>query len=109
MNYTHHELERISYTIGNGQAALYAELAEAEDKTEAADDACTHIQEAKGSFPGEDCLQEAISYCQNIDGRVTKANIETLTKLLEELQSRLARDAEYGLHELQKAERLLNA
>lgn len=107
MNYTHHELERISYTIGNGQAALYAELAEAEDKTDAADDACTHIQKAKGSFPVGDCLQEAISYCQNIEGRVTKANIEVLTILLEELQSSLARAAEYGLDELQKAERLL--
>ena len=110
MNYTHHELERISYTIGNGQAALYAELAEAEDKTEAANDACSHIQEAKGSFPDEDCLQALIDECRELgQGRVTKAEVLALCEKLEELQSSLARDAEYGLDELQKAERLLNA
>lgn len=110
MNYTHHELERISYTIGNGQAALYAELAEAEDKTGAVDDACSHIQEAKGSFPGEDCLQALIDECRGLgQGRVTKAEVLALCEKLEELQSSLARDAEYGLNELQKAERLLNA
>lgn len=110
MNYTHHELERISYTIGNGQAALYAELAEAEDKTEAVDDACSHIQEAKGSFPGEDCLQALIDECKALgQGRVTKAEVLALCEKLEELQSSLARDAEYGLDELQQAERLLNA
>lgn len=110
MNYTHHELERISYTIGNGQADLYAELAEAEDKTEAANDACSHIQEAKASFPGEDCLQALIDECRELgQGRVTKAEVLALCEKLEELQSSLARDAEYGLDELQKAERLLNA
>ena len=108
MNYTHHELERISYTIGNGQAALYAELAEAEDKTGAVDDACSHIQEAKGSFPGEDCLQALIDECRELgQGRVTKAEVLALCEKLEELQSSLARDAEYGLDELQQAERLL--
>lgn len=110
MNYTHHELERISYTIGNGQAALYAELATAEDKAEAADDACSHIQEAKCSFPGEDCLQALIDECRELgQGRVTKAEVLALCEKLEKLQSSLARDAEYGLDELQQAERLLNA
>ena len=110
MNYTHHELERISYTIGNGQAALYAELAEAEDKTEAASDACGYIQEAKTAFPGEDCLQELINKCRAMSqGRVTKAEVLAFCVELEELQSNLARSAEYGLDELKKAEGLLDA
>lgn len=108
MNYTHHELERISYVIGNGQASLYQELAEAEDKEEAADDARSHIQEAKGSFPSEDFLQELIDQCRAMgQGRVTKAEVLAFCEELEELQDTMARQSEYGLDELVKAERLL--
>lgn len=108
MNYTHHELERISYIQGTGQCDLYQELAEADAKEEAAEDARIHIKEAKSGFPNEDFLQELINECRAMgQGRVTKAEVLEFCERLEELQGEIARSAEYGLDELVKAERLL--
>ena len=108
MNYTHHELERINYINGTGLAPLHEEASLVEEQVEAMGDAATHIQEAKGSFPGEDFLQELIDQCRAMgQGRVTKAEVLEFCKDLEELQDTIARQSEYGLDELRKAERLL--
>jgi predicted RecB family endonuclease len=108
MNYTHHELERINYIKGNMVANLFAEMDDKEILDEAMEDAVMHINEAKGSFPGEDCLQELIDECTIMAaGRVTKAEVRELCKKIEELQSQLANASEYGLEELSKAEGLL--
>jgi hypothetical protein len=110
MNYTHHELERISYIQGTGQAPLYEELDEKESLEERMGDAATHIQEAKGSFPKEDFLQELIDQCRAMSkGRVTMAEVAEFCKDLEELQDEVSRQTDYGLDELAKAERLLDA
>lgn len=108
MNYTHHELERISYIMGTGQAPLYAELDTAKLREEAMGDACTYIQEAKGSLPGEDFLQELIDQCRAMaKGRVTKAEVLAFCVELEEFQSQVASSSEYGLEQLAKAEKEL--
>ena len=108
MNYTHHELERISYIAGNGQAPLYAELDAAELREESIDSACTYIQEAKGSMPSEDFLQDLINQCLAMgQGRVTKAEVLAFCSDLEDLQSEIARSSEYGLEQLAKAEKEL--
>ena len=108
MNYTHHELERISYITGTGQAPLYAELDTAELREESIDSALTYIKEAKGSLPGEDFLQELINQCRAMaKGRVTKADVLAFCVELEELQDQIAQSSEYGLEQLQKAEQEL--
>lgn len=108
MNYTHHELERISYITGNGQALLHDEASKVEDMEEAASDALGYIQEAKGSFPGEDFLQGLIDQCRAMSkGRVTKADVLAFCVELEELQDEIARTSEHGLDLLQKAEQEL--
>ena len=108
MNYTHNELERISYIQGTGQAPLYEELEEKESLEERMGDAATHIQEAKGSFPSEDFLQDLINQCRAMSkGRVTMAEVAEFCKDLEELQSQIAQSSEYGLEQLAKAEKEL--
>ena len=104
MNYTHHELERISYITGNGLAPVYQEASMVGTLEEAMGDACTCIQEAKGSFPGEDFLQDLINQCRAMaKGRVTKADMLAFCVELEELQDQIARSSEYGLEQLAKA------
>lgn len=109
MNYTHHELERISFINGDKQHSLYQELSEKDALEDAQRDAEDHIQEAKGSFPSEDFLQELIDECFAMgQGRVTKAEVLEFCERLRELQDTIARQSEYGLDELVKAERLLD-
>lgn len=108
MNYTHHELERMSYIIGNGLAPVYQEASRVETLEEAAGDACTYIQEAKGSLPNEDFLQDLINQCRAMaKGRVTKADVLAFCVELEEFQSQVASSSEYGLEQLAKAEKEL--
>jgi hypothetical protein len=108
MNYTHHELERISYITGTGQAPLYAELDTAELREEAMSDACTYIQEAKSGMPDEDFLQGLIDQCRAMaKGRVTKADVLAFCVELEDLQDEVARSSEHGLEQLAKAEKEL--
>lgn len=108
MNYTHHELERMSYITGNGLAPIYQEASRVETLEEAAGDACTYIEGAKGSLPKEDFLQGLIDQCQAMaKGRVTKADVLDFCAELEELQDEIARSSEYGLEQLKKAEKEL--
>ncbi len=108
MNYTHHELERISYITGNGLAPIYEEASRIEALEESAADACTYIQEAKCSIPEEDFLQELIDKCRAMSkGRVTMAEVAEFCKDLEDLQSQIAQSSEYGLEQLAKAKKEL--
>lgn len=108
MNYTHHELERISYITGNGLAPVYQEASRVETLEDASVDACGYIQEAKGSFPGEDFLQGLIDQCRAMaKGRVTKADVLAFCVELEDLQDEIARSSEHGLEQLAKAEQEL--
>lgn len=108
MNYTHHELERISYIQGNGLANLYEEASLVESLVEAEGDASIHIDEAKGSFPKEDFLQEAINELLVMaQSRVTKSDVIAFAENLKDLQDEIARQSEYGIDELRKAQGLL--
>lgn len=110
MNYTHHELERISYIAGNGLAPIYEEASRIDALDESMGDACTYIQEAKGSIPKEDFLQDLINQCRAMgQGRVTKAEVLAFCSDLEDLQSEIARSSEYGLEQLAKAEKEFGA
>lgn len=103
-NYTHDERERTTYMAGTGRAALYAELADVALLEESVSDARTHIQEACGSIPGEDFMQELIDHCMALSkGRVTKHDVIALAERLEALQTEIAQSAEYGRDELRKA------
>lgn len=108
MNYTHHELERISYITGNGLAPIYEEACRVEAMEESASDADGYIQEAIGSMPDEDFLSDIIAECESMSNfRVTKAALKEIVAQLEELQSQIARSSEYGLEQLNKARSLL--
>ena len=103
------EAERLAYAEGfTGTAELFARLSEAEHAAQNVEDAIVHIQEARSAFPAEDCLHDVITHAQALArARVTKADVQELVEMLENLQSELARSAEYGLHELKQAEQLL--
>ena len=108
MNYTHHELERISYITGNGLAPVYEEASRIEAMEESMGDASSYIQEAKACMPEEDFLQELIDQCRVMgQGRVTKADVLAFCVQLEELQSEIAQSSEYGLEQLAKAKKEL--
>ena len=71
-----------------------------------------HIQEARGSFPGEDSLASIIEDLTALAKHMRGENQKELRSIIERadsLQSELARDAEYGLEELTKAETELNS
>ena len=107
MQLTFAEKERLAFVTGRNYP-LFAALADAELQEEHISDAESHIQEAKGSFAEEDFLQELIDQCRAMgQGRVTKAEVLEFAKDLEELQKTIARQSEYGLEELCKAERCL--
>lgn len=108
MNYTNHELERISYITGNGLAPIYEEASRIDALEEAAEDACSYIWEAKGSMPSEDFLQKLINQCRAMSKcRVTMAEVAEFCKDLEDLQSQIAQSSEYGLEQLAKAQKEL--
>ncbi len=104
------EIERIAYITGHRLTAMCAgEAAATEALLEYASDASTYIDEAKGSMPGEDCLQEFIDELNAMAmWRVTKAEVKALAERLEELQTQLAQSSEYGLEQLAKAQQKLN-
>lgn len=109
MNYTHQELERITYINGGSHQAHQAHQAasEKDDLEDAAIDASGYIDEAKSVLPNEDFLQEAISYCKNITGRVTKHHIGVIMDLLENIQDEQWRSTEYAAEQLNLAQRKL--
>lgn len=104
------EAERLAYAEGfTGTAELFARLSEAEHVAQGAQDALAHIQEARSAFPAEDCLQDTIKHAQMLArSRVTKADVQELMEMLENLQLELARSAEYGRDELKQAEAALS-
>lgn len=105
MNMTYAELERIAFIAGSSYKPL-ALLADYECQGNAANDAQTHIQDAKGSYPAEDFLQEVINdLLQLAKGRVTKAEVLAIAERLEELQTQVYQSSEYGINELVQAER----
>lgn len=108
MNYTHHELERISYIAGDGLAPLYEEASRVEAMEESAYDAVQLLCDARSGFPDEDFLQDLINQCRAMSkGRVTMAEVAEFCKALEDLQDEIARSSEYGLEQLAKAEKEL--
>ena len=104
------EAERLAYSEGfTGTAELFARLSDAEHAAQSAQDALAHVQEARSAFPAEDCLQNVIEHAQMLArGRVTKADVQELVEMLENLQLELARSAEHGLDELKRAEAALS-
>ena len=102
------ELERIAFIQGNSLASLYASADDAENTGDAINDALIHIKESKGSMPNEDFLQHLINQCRAMcKARITKSELSAFCDELEELQSKILNDSDYGLDELRKAEKIL--
>jgi hypothetical protein len=90
------------------KALLLAQVAHAEDAHSGAESAICHIDEARTGYPDEDCLESIIDEARTMArGRVTKAEVLRLVEMMEELQLRIARSAEYGLDELRQAKEAL--
>lgn len=105
MTLTYEELERHAYVANDPGYQLYAELADAELADEGRLTAWSYIDEAKGSLPGEDCLQSLIDQCRTMaQSRVTKADLLAFCEQMETMQSEIAQSSEYGLEQLEKAQ-----
>ncbi len=105
---TYAELERHAYVTGDKSAGMLAQLDTLERFQESAGSASLHVQEARGCFPAEDCLQSIIQYVQTLArSRVTKADMVELAGMLEELQAAIYQSSEHGMEELNKAEDVL--
>jgi hypothetical protein len=102
---TYQEQERAAYIAGDTRtAALLARAADADDANTRENDIAAYIQEARGCFPAEDCLQDLIDQCRAMTrARVTKADLLEFLAKLENTQSELASAGEYGADELRKA------
>jgi hypothetical protein len=107
MTHTPEEAHRLGLPFTPEHVEL---MLDALDQAESGGDALVYVQEARGSFPKEDCLHDHISALQALAKHVRGENREELKKIianLEERQSELGRDAEYGLEQLTLAGRAL--
>ena len=88
MNYSTVERERLHYLAGRPKlAAMFAELADAEEQEEANDEASDSVRVAMASIPEDDFLQVLIDEGKAMaDGRVTKNDMAAFCKKLDELQ-----------------------
>jgi len=117
MNYTAHltyeERERRAYAMGHtAGAAILGELADSAAGLEGADAAETHINEAKGSYPDEDAMQDQINDLRTIAKRLRGENrqeLEAVAQALEDARDSQARESEYGLEALGHALKALGA
>ena len=102
LNTTNCEKEVAAYMRGDvQQAALYAGLDDADTSDLARSAVRDHIEEARNSYPAEDCLADLLTNLRFLAlGRVTQAKVTAFVLQVEDLQSSLARDAEFGMDEL---------
>jgi hypothetical protein len=101
-NYTFIELERAAYIDGDVKLAnAYHDAGKFEAREDKIIDTILFIEEGMDSFAAEDFLQSLIDDCRKLsESRVTKSAFVTLCEKLEELQSEIARQSEYGREQL---------
>ena len=80
---------------------------DAQDDIERAKDTAGYIQEAKGCYPAEDCLNPVLELLNNLHRNLRKSDTKDALRFIieraEELQSELSRSGEYGASELKNA------
>jgi guanylate kinase len=88
------------------------QMFDAVEALEGVEGASAYIQEARGSMPGEDCLQKTIDHLRELAKRCRGSNreeAERIVKALEHTQQELWQGSEYGLEQLNKAVEALKA
>lgn len=102
-NLTLSERERAAYQAGDyATAELLAGLIDAESTCSVR----PHIEEARGCFPAEDCLQSEIESLRAFSRRLrgdNKAELQRILEALETRQTELWQSGEYGADELRQA------
>lgn len=96
-------LERHAYARGDTEQARVLGLAADTQKTleNTLENGCL-LEEARTSFPGEDCLEECRAKIEDIllGSRISKANIERIMELLYDEQTGLSNSAAYGREQI---------
>lgn len=75
-------------------------------------DVTPYLQEAKGSYPSEDFLEEVIEMSRALEKRLRGENRNSaalITIALEEVQTKVRGESEYGADELKKALKEINS
>lgn len=82
-------------------------LIDAKEDAQRAADTVANIEEAKGCYPSEDCLNPVLELLNNLHRNLRKSDTKDALKFIidraEDLQSELARSGEYGASELRSA------
>ena len=103
-NLSAEERERIAYMAVDNQTAS---LLDAQAAIENLSTPLDYIQEARGSLPSEDWLQDELTELRHAIGAMRKgANRDVLAHLLQRIEDKRdeqARSSEYGLEQLDKA------
>jgi hypothetical protein len=92
---------------GTLPAEMCEQLIDTHDEALAAKDTVGYIEEAKGCYPTEDCLNPVLELLNNLHRNLRKSDTKEALRFIieraEELQSELSRSGEYGASELKNA------
>jgi len=106
-NATNAEVFRVQGTL---PAERIEALLDLETQANALEAVSAHIDEAKGCFVAEDCLQAHLDdlrrLLKNMRG-VNRAELACIIEQIELTQTELAREGEYGASELNEAQKLI--
>lgn len=108
----HRSLTNREYLSLHGTLSLdrIEALVEMEAVISGQEGALNYIDEAKGSFPGEDFLNDIISNLRTLVKHLRGANKEELNGIIEKvegLQTSTTHESEYGLEQLKAAKAMI--